>query len=153
MLTEKVNKLHTQLVEERPTIVGEWMETMLFAENALRVPLNLPIASRVMSYPTFSRIQEGDVPQIEAEIRNLTNSREKIIETLATRCPLWQDHLRQQKPEEYEKLIIDKMNDRAYVAANEDEQKVLLAIAMTEKYKKDTEEFFEKDGSSLQQML
>jgi ankyrin repeat protein len=153
MLTEKVNKLHTQLVEERPTIVGDWMETMLFAENALRVPLNLPIASRVMSYPALSRIHERDVPQIEAEIRNLTNSREKIIETLATRCPLWQDHLRQQKPEEYEKIIIDKMNDPAYVAANEDEQKVLLAIAMTEKYKEDTDEFFKTDGSSLQQML
>jgi ankyrin repeat protein len=153
MLTEKVNKLHTQLVEERPTIVGDWMETMLFAENALRVPLNLPIASRVMSYPALSRIHKRDVPQIEAEIRNLTNSREKIIETLATRCPLWQDHLRQQKPEEYEKIIIDKMNDPAYVAANEDEQKVLLAIAMTEKYKEDTDEFFKTDGSSLQQML
>jgi hypothetical protein len=153
MLTEKVNKLHTQLVEERPTIVGDWMETMLFAENALRVPLNLPIASRVMSYPALSRIHKRDVPQIEAEIRNLTNSREKIIETLATRCPLWQDHLRQQKPEEYEKLIIDKMNDPAYVVANEDVQKVLLDIPMTEKYRKDTKEFFDIDGSSLQQML
>jgi ankyrin repeat protein len=153
MLTEKVNKLHTQLVEERPTIEGDWMETMLFAENALRVPLNLPIASRVMSYPALSRIHERDVPQIEAEIRNLTNSREKIIETLATRCPLWQDHLRQQKPEEYEKLIIDKMKDPAYVVADEGVQIVLLAIAMTEKYKKDTKEFFDIDGSSLQQML
>jgi hypothetical protein len=37
-----------------------------------------------------------------AEIRNLTDSREKVIETLASRCPLWQDHLRDQKSEEYE---------------------------------------------------
>jgi hypothetical protein len=153
MLTEKVNKLHTQLVERRPTIVGEWMETMLFAENALRGPLDLPIASRVMSYPAFSRIQQRDVPQIEAEIRNFTNSREKIIETLASRCPLWQDHLRDQKPEEYEQLIIDIMNDPAYVAANSDMQKVLLSIAMEKKYKEDTVEFFKKDGASLQQML
>jgi hypothetical protein len=32
-------------------------------------------------------------------------------------------------------------------------QKVLLSIAMTEKYKEDTVEFFKKDGASLQQML
>lgn len=153
MLTEKVNKLHTQLVEGKPTITGEWMETMLFAENALRGPLNLPIASRVMSYPRCSRIQQTDVPRIQAEIRNFTNSREKIIETLASRCPLWQDHLRDQKSEEYEQLIIDIMNDPAYVAANSDMQKVLLSIAMTEKYKEDTVEFFKKDGASLQQML
>jgi ankyrin repeat protein len=153
MLTEKVNKLHTQLVEGKPSITGEWMETMLFAENALRGSLNLPITSRVMSYPRCSRIQQTDVPRIQAEIRNFTNSREKIIETLASRCPLWQDHLRDQKSEEYEQLIIDIMNDPAYVAANSDMQKVLLSIAMTEKYKEDTVEFFKKDGASLQQML
>jgi hypothetical protein len=32
-------------------------------------------------------------------------------------------------------------------------QKVFLDIAMTKKYKKDTEEFFQKDGASLQKML
>jgi hypothetical protein len=45
------------------------------------------------------------------------------------------------------------MNDPAYVVANEDVQKVLLDIPMTEKYRKDTKEFFDIDGSSLQQML
>ena len=153
MLTEKVNKLHTEKVAGRPTITGEWMETMLFAENALKESLKLPIDSRVMSYPACSRIKKGDIPRVRADILALTNERKKVIETLANRCPLWQDHLRSEKSDEYAELITRTMEMEDYKAAKEDEKKVLLDIAIKKKYKDDTEEWYRKEGDDLKNML
>lgn len=153
MLTEKVNKLHTEIYAGRPTIRGEWMETMLFAENALREILKLPIDSRVMSYPACSRIKKGDIPQVSADILELTDTDEKVIKTLANRCPFWQDHLRSEKSDEYDKLMTDRMEKQDYKDADEDEKKVLLDIAFKEKYENDTVEWYRKEGDDLRKML
>lgn len=153
MLTEKVNKLHTEKVAGRPTIEGEWMETMLFAENALRGILKLPIDSRVMSYPDCSRIKKGDIPQVSADILVLTDTDQKVIETLANRCPFWQDHLRSEKSDEYDELMTDRMEKQDYKDADEDEKKVFLDIAFKEKYKNDTVEWYRKEGDDLREKL